>query len=75
MFLEEFDEEFYKRAIKQEAYEDGFEAGQEDVRNKAMEQLGVLVQRLLEENRQEDLKRAVSDREFQQKLLKKYKIL
>lgn len=75
MFLEEFDEEFYKRAIKQEAYEDGFEAGQEDGRNKAMEQLGVLVQRLLEENRQEDLKRAVSDREFQQKLLKKYKIL
>ena len=64
MYLEEYDEERHKRTIREEGYEDGFEAGEN--------RMNALYGLLLKYNREEDLVRAVSDAEFRKKLLKEY---
>ena len=80
MYLEEYDEERHKRTIREEGYEDGFEAGRttgfEAGQTAGIEtgenRINTLNGLLLKDNRQEDLVRAVSDAEFRKKLLKEY---
>ena len=88
MYLEEYDEERHKRTIREEGYEDGFEAGKatgfeagkpsgfEAGQTAGIEtgenRINALYGLLLKDNRQEDLVRAVSDAEFRKKLLKEY---
>lgn len=88
MYLEEYDEERHKRTIREEGYEDGFEAGKatgfeagkpsgfEAGQTAGIEtgenRINTLNGLLLKDNRQEDLVRAVSDAEFRKKLLKEY---
>lgn len=88
MYLEEYDEERHKRTIREEGYEDGFEAGKatgfEAGKTSGFEagqtagietgenRINTLNGLLLKDNRQEDLVRAVSDAEFRKKLLKEY---
>ena len=88
MYLEEYDEERHKRIIREEGYEDGFEAGKatgfEAGKTSGFEagqtagietgenRINALYGLLLNDNRQEDLVRAVSDAEFRKKLLKEY---
>ena len=88
MYLEEYDEERHKRTIREEGYEDGFEAGKatgfeagkpsgfEAGQTAGIEtgenRINTLNGLLLKDNRQEDLVRAVSDAEFRKKLLREY---
>lgn len=88
MYLEEYDEERHKRTIREEGYEDGFEAGKatgfEAGKTSGFEagqtagietgenRINTLNGLLLKDNRQEDLVRAVSDAEFRKKLLREY---
>ena len=80
MYLEEYDEERHKRTIREEGYEDGFEAGKatgfEAGKTAGIEtgenRINALYGLLLKDNREEDLVRAVSDAEFRKKLLKEY---
>ena len=72
MYLEEYDEERHKRTIREEGYEDGFEAGQTAGIETGENRINTLNGLLLKDNRQEDLVRAVSDAEFRKKLLKEY---
>lgn len=66
MFLEDYDEELYHKMVRKEGYEEGAEAKQE--------QISTLYKRLLQENRQNEIGRAMTDFEFQEQLMKKYGI-
>lgn len=70
MFLEDFDAEFHERSIRAESFEDGFESGKENSRNR----INTLNQKLLKDNRSDDLLRSTTDRDFQERLLKEYGI-
>lgn len=56
MLLEEFDADLYERTIRMEGVEQG------------IEQLSALTSILLEQNRQQDLKRALKDKKYRDKL-------
>lgn len=62
MFLTEFDEEAYKKAMKNEGYEEG------------QEEYNCLVKALMENNRMDDLKHAVDDKAFRQQLFHEFGI-
>lgn len=66
MFLTEFDEEAYKKAMKSEGYEEGHEDGQEEY--------NCLVKALMENNRMDDLKHAIDDKAFRQQLFHEFHI-
>ena len=66
MFLTEFDEEAYKKAMKSEGYEEGHEDGQEEY--------NCLVKALMENNRMDDLKHAIDDKAFRQQLFHEFGI-
>ena len=60
MLLEEFDADLYEKTIRMEGVEQGIEQG--------IEQLSALTSILLEQNRQQDLKRALKDKKYRDKL-------
>ncbi|MDC7288359.1 hypothetical protein NXH76_11150 [Blautia schinkii] len=60
MFLEEYDEELHFKTLKEEGIKI------------ATEKINRLVENLIRDNRMDELKRSVTDRELQEKLLKEY---
>lgn len=64
MLLEEFDADQYERTIRMEGVEQGIEQG--------IEQLSALTSILLEQNRQQDLKRALKDKKYLDKLFREF---
>ena len=67
MFLEDYDEELYHKMVRKEGQdEEGAEAKQE--------QISTLYKRLLQENRQNEIGRAMTDFKSQEKLMKEYGI-
>ena len=56
MLLEEFDADLYERTIRMEGVQQG------------IEKLSALTSILLEQNRQQDLKRALKDKKYRDKL-------
>lgn len=74
MFLEDFDAEFHERSIRAESFEDGFENGFENGKENSRSRINTLNQKLLKDNRSDDLLRSTTDRDFQERLLKEYGI-
>ena len=66
MLLEEFDVDKYERTIRMEGREEGIEQG--------IEQLSCLTSILLEQNRVQDLKRAMKDKKYRDKLFREFGI-
>ena len=66
MFLEDFDDEQYHQMLKKEGFKEGFDSGSDNI--------NTLVQKLLADNRTDDLRRSTKDRQFQKKLLQEYGI-
>lgn len=67
MFLEEYDQELHERTLRSEGLEQGLEEGREEIVR--------LIQFLFRDNREEDLRRSVENKEFRQQLLKEYGII
>lgn len=67
MFLEEFDEEAYRKATREKGYDEGY--------NEGCDSCNILVSRLLEDNRFEDLKRSTVDKAFRRELLREFELL
>jgi hypothetical protein len=68
MILEEFDVDKYERSLKQEGREEGIEYGRE----LGEERINALNQKLIADNRTQDLLRATQDKAYQEQLLKEY---
>lgn len=64
MLLEEFDVDKYERTIRMEGREEGIEEG--------IEQLSGLTTILLEQNRMQDLKRAMKDKKYRERLFREF---
>ena len=67
MFLEEYDQELHERTLRSEGLEQGLKEGRNEIVR--------LIQFLFRDNREEDLRRSVEDKEFRQQLLKEYGII
>lgn len=72
MFLEDYerDMEIHERTLRREAIEQGLQQGIQQGQQK----INQLNQKLLQDNRMDDLLRATQDSTFQEKLLKEYGI-
>ena len=70
MYLTEWDEEAYRTVLKEESREEGKIEGKLEERKDINE----LIQRLIQDNRIEDLKRSATDQDFQNMLLAEYGI-
>lgn len=68
LLLTTFNEKLYSQSLREEGREEGREQGREE----AMNQINALYQRLLDENREADLKKAISDPHYRSQLLKEY---
>ena len=66
MLLTEYDEQAHIKNEKDISFEEGREEGRES--------LSVLIQKLLAENRLDDVNRVTSDKEYCEKLMKEFKI-
>lgn len=70
--LQDIKEEIHMTRLGQMIFEDGIQQGQERGLEQGLEQgqelVNRLISRLLEENRMDDIKRAVTDREYQKQL-------
>ena len=64
MEMWDYDEELHYKTIAQEKYEDGYEDGEKNIT--------ALLKWLFEQGRDEDVKTAISDKEFLKKLVKEY---
>lgn len=64
MLLEEFDVDKYERTIRMEGREEGIEQG--------IEQFSGLTTVLLEQNRMQDLKRALKDKKYRERLFREF---
>lgn len=69
--LDEIREVFYMTRLGQMIFDDGVKKGKGD----GMEQFSKLSEKLLDENRMDDLRRVNKDREYRDKLLKEYGIV
>lgn len=74
MFLEDFDDEQYHQMLKKEGYKEGFDNGFDNGFDSGSDNINTLVQKLLADNRTDDLRRSTKDRQFQKKLLQEYGI-
>lgn len=78
MLLEEFDADKYERTIRMEGKEEGRKEGREEGKREGkkegvqegIDRANKLTRRLLAENRTEDLQRALTDAEYQEKLFR-----
>ena len=71
MCLFEYDQEKHLRMEREDAYEDGFEDGEQ----RGMRILNQLTQFLLNDNRMEDLSRSTRDADYREQLLKEYNLI
>ena len=86
MLLTEYDERAEREYLRKEAIELGLEEGREkglkegrrEGRREGIrqgeERITLLMQRLLESSRMDDMRKALEDREYQKKLLKEFDI-
>jgi predicted transposase/invertase (TIGR01784 family) len=77
LFVRELDEEVHKAIENKEwrrEYMTLYMRDQENI-EKGKEQINQLIQRLMEENRLDDLIRSTNDKEFQKKLLEEYHLI
>ncbi len=70
MFLTKFDEEAYRRATRNEGYEDGYSAKHDN----GQKEYYYLLKALVESNRMDNLKQAIADKIFRQQLLQEFGI-
>jgi len=79
MILEEYDEKKVREYLRKEAMEmgreEGLKEGIEQGIEKGIAQMNELTRLLLDAGRLEDLKRVTQDKDFQETLLKEYKLL
>ncbi len=68
MSIYEYDEERHMRNVRKEEREEGREEGRKEGRKEAVE----LFQKLMESGRDDELKRALSDREYLEELYREY---
>ena len=78
MLLTEYDERAEREYLRKEAIELGLEEGREKGLREGIrqgeERITLLMQRLLESSRMDDMRKALEDREYQKKLLKEFDI-
>jgi hypothetical protein len=78
MFLEEYDEELHFQTLRREGYEDGHADGMEKGltlgKSEGEARVQLLYQKLLEDQRMDDLYRAAKDKEFMELLFKEYEM-
>ncbi len=74
MLLNEFDAEKYERTIRGEGLEEGVEIGTKIGTEIGIERANRLTQILLEQNRTDDLTRAVRDKEYQEQLFREFNL-
>ena len=72
MLLEEFDADKYERTIRMEGIQQGIQQGEEQGLQRGISRANRLTQLLLEQNRTEDLKRALEDSGYQDMLFREY---
>lgn len=72
MLLEEFDADKYERTIRMEGIKQGIQQGEEQGMQRGISRANRLTQLLLEQNRTEDLKRALEDSGYQDMLFREY---
>ena len=72
MLLEEFDADKYERTIRMEGVQQGIQQGEEQGMQRGISRANRLTQLLLEQNRTEDLKRALEDSGYQDMLFREY---
>jgi flagellar biosynthesis/type III secretory pathway protein FliH len=72
MFLEEYDEELHFQTLRREGYEDGMEKGMTLGKSAGEARVQLLYQKLLEDQRMDDLYRAAKEKEFMELLFKEY---
>ncbi len=70
MLLEDFDVEKYERSLKREGYEEGERAGLQ----RGQERVSLLYQQLKDDNRMEDLMKAIDDIEYRRQLLEEFNL-
>nr|WP_294151809.1 hypothetical protein [uncultured Clostridium sp.] len=68
----EYDEEKTMRQMREEGHEEGVKEGREEGREEGEKSFAILVKRLLEDSRQDDLLKAADDREFRELLYREY---
>lgn len=72
MEMWDYNEELHYKTIAQEKYEDGYDDGYGNGYDDAERNITALFNWLLEQGRDEDVKKAILDKEFRMKLLKEY---
>lgn len=70
MLLEEFDVDKYERTLKMEGIEEGRKQGVEE----GIDQMAGLTEKLLEQNRLEDLRRMTTDAGYREQLLREFEL-
>ena len=70
MSIYEYDEEKHLRMEREDAREEGRKEGRESGRKEMIE----LMNRLIKSGRQEDMKRAIEDEEYMERLMKELKL-
>ena len=74
MILEEFDLEKYLKLEKKESRTEGYNEGLSEGTSHGRAEFATLTQRLLDDSRIDDLKKAAQDSEYLELLLKEYHI-
>ena len=70
----EYDEERHMKTVRQEGREEGRQEGRQEGRKEGEDKTVQLFQKLMDDKRDEDLKRALSDQEYRKKLYREYGI-
>lgn len=63
---------FNQEAYEEDMYETGWKAGKEEGRAQGERRINTLYEKLLKEQRMDDMKRAVEDEAYRETLLKEY---
>ena len=72
MSIFEYDEEEHMRQEREESRQEGFEEGEKCGEERGKMQINNLYDKLFELGRSEEVKRAVKDAEYREKLLEKF---
>ena len=74
MLLEEFDADKYERCLREEGRKEGREEGRKEGLEEGEDRMASLIEKLLELNRMEDLKRIATDVDYRERLLREFGI-
>ncbi len=72
MLLEEFDVDKYERSIRREGIEQGLKQGIEKGLEQGIEQTTELVNKLLEQNRIDDIRKLSAEPEYREQLFREF---